>query len=200
MSRKSDIVSAAGLLTGIFSRMMAEVRKKGGSDEHIHRLTTPEADTIWPQIADLIVGSTRQAFKVVVGYTRTLKQMIHAGNYDWVNPDINEMNFKVEGQGKQEKEVVLFHFGRSISSEDAISEMSKAGYRPAKIEELLALGAAYPELQKEFPIVALGSAWQSPDGNRRVPCLLWFGRERYLDLYWFGLDWDEDYRFAAVRK
>jgi len=200
MSRKSDIVSAAGLLTGIFSRMMAEVRKKGGSDEHIHRLTTPEADTIWPQIADLIVGSARRVFKVVVDYTKTLKQMIHAGNYDWVNPDINEMNFKVEGQGKQEKEIVLFHFGRYISSGDAIAEMAKAGYCPAQIQELLALGAANPELQKQFPIVALGSAWQNPDGNRGVTYLFWSVRERDLDLSWFEFDWDEDYRFAAVRK
>jgi len=64
MSRKSDIVSAAGLLTGIFTRMMAEVEKKGGGEEDVHRLTTPEADSIWPQIAEVIVSGLQKIFKV----------------------------------------------------------------------------------------------------------------------------------------
>ena len=64
MSRKSNIVSAAGLLTGIFTRMMAEVEKKGGGEEDVHRLTTPEADSIWPQIAEVIVSGLQKIFKV----------------------------------------------------------------------------------------------------------------------------------------
>lgn len=78
--------------------------------------------------------------------------------------------------------------------------MRKAGFRPALIEDLLALGAEYPELQKQFPIVALGSVWQDPGGRRRVPYLRWDGGGRDLDLYWFGDDWDERWRFAAVRN
>jgi undecaprenyl-diphosphatase len=51
----------------------------------------------------------------------------------------------------------LFHFNRDISSEDAIAEMDKDGFRPATLAELLALGEAQPELQKQFPIIALSS-------------------------------------------
>jgi hypothetical protein len=78
--------------------------------------------------------------------------------------------------------------------------MEKAGYRPARIEELLALGASQPELQKEFPIVALASVWRGPGGDRRVPYLRWDVAGRRLDLSWFEYGWTGDYRFAAVRK
>ena len=97
-------------------------------------------------------------------------------------------------------EVTLFHFGREIKSEAAISEMDKDGYRPATIKELLALGASYPELQKHFPVVALGSVWRNPDGHLQVPCLDWHGAGRLLDLDLLGLNWGDKHRFAAVLK
>ncbi len=148
-----------------------------------------------PQSTDVI--------KLVVDYTRTLKQMIADGNYDWVNGNVTEENFPIAKELKGKKVEVstkLFHFNRSISSKDAIAEMDKDGFRPATLEELLALGEKHPELQRQFPIVALDSVWSDPDGNRFVPCLGVGGGGRELLLHWFGLDWGARYRFLAVRK
>lgn len=145
-------------------------------------------------------GQERKAFPVVVDYTQTLKQMISAGKYDWANDNITAEHFPINGTGKEENDITLFHFNRSISSNDAIAEMDKAGFRSATIEELLALGASQPELQKQFPIVALGSVWPSPGGIRYVPCLAWDGYRRDLRLDWFESGWDESCRFAAVCK
>lgn len=128
------------------------------------------------------------------------KQMIAAGKYDWVNPDITQEHFPFQGQNRQQKEVTLFHFKRTMSSEDAISEIVKRGFQPANIEDLLALGSQYPDLQTQFVIGALGSVWQAPDGHRKVPCIGWGGWGRYLHLRWFESDWGEDCRFLAVRK
>lgn len=200
MSRKSDIVSAAGLLTGIFTRMVEEVKKKGGDEEDIHRLTTPEADDIWPQIAEVIVSGVRQTFKVLVDYSKSLAEMVSAGKYDWVNLDITNSHFPIQGSGQQEKEVVLFHFNKVVSSEEAIVEMEKQGFCPAKIEDLLALGANQPELQKQFSIAALGSSWRRSGGALSVPLLGWCVVGRSLGLGWFVRDWDGRWRFAAVRK
>jgi len=126
--------------------------------------------------------------------------MITVGHYDSVNTDIIADHFPVKGEGKKETEVVLFHFGKTTTSGQVISEMEKAGCRPAQIEELLALGASQPDLQKQFPIVALGSVWRDSDGHRDVPYLHWGGVGRDLLLRWFGRGWTEDYRFLAVRK
>jgi len=144
-----------------------------------------------------------EEIKLTVDYSRTLKEMINAGNYGWANDDITEKNFPLPTKllGKKiTASTKLFHFDRRISSEDAISEMNKAGYRPATLAELLALGEAHPELQKEFPIVALGSVWRGEDGGHVVPVLGFGGHRRGLVLYWLGNVWPDVCRFFGVRK
>jgi hypothetical protein len=139
----------------------------------------------------------------IIDYSRTVQEMIKAGNYDWTNSNITEKHFPLPTELKGKKVEVsskLFHFNRPIGSKDAISEMDKAGYRPATLAELLVLGEAHPELQKEFPIVALGSVWRDVSDDRRVPVLGFGGYERRLGLRWFGLGWNDSYRFLGVRK
>ena len=95
-----------------------------------------------------------------------------------------------------------------MESDVMIAEMDKRGYRPATIEELLALGESHPALQREFPIIALGSCWMIPHGAGSLVPGLWaiFG-DRYLAVGWLesrldynSLRWDDNYRFLAVRK
>lgn len=145
------------------------------------------------------LGLTPLDLQFFVDYGMTLEQMIAAGNYDWKNDDITAKRFPLSGTGKVAFEPKLFHFDRDISSENAIKEMEKDGFRPAKIEELLAYGAILPEEQRKYPIVALGSVAKI-GGIRHVACLGRNGSRRRLSLSWFGLDWDGDYRFLGVRK
>ena len=78
--------------------------------------------------------------------------------------------------------------------------MDKRGYRPGRIEELLALGEIMTELQREYPIVALDSAWRGSDGDLGVPCLWSDDRLRLLYLDWFEDGWSPYYRFLVLRK
>lgn len=139
-------------------------------------------------------------YTVTVDYGVSLADMIAAGKYDWTNSDITAKHFPVKGEGKAEVEIQLVHFDRVMESDDVIRELDRQGLRPAAIEELLAFGAKYPDMQREFPIVALKTVWQHANGNRLVNCLRRYGSERRLSLYWFGFRWHEFYRFAAVRR
>jgi len=200
MSKKSAIVSGAGLLTSIFTTLVNEVQKRGGDDEDIHCLTTPEGEGLLGEIAELIVRRARKVFSVVVDYSRSLVQMIKAGNYNWVNSNITEKNFPIQGEGRQKTEVALFHFNKNMTSEQVIAEMDKQGYCPARIEELLAFGESQPDLQRQFSIIALGSIWRFRDGGRYVPVLYEDVRERRLDLVYFDGAWDPGYHFVGLRK
>lgn len=140
---------------------------------------------------------------LTVDYSRTVQEMINAGNYDWTNNDITVKHFPLPTELSGKKVPVstkLFHFNRSISSKDATSEMDKAGYRPATLAELLALGEAHPELQKEFPLVALGSVWRYARVDRLVPFLYFVLIKRELHLHWFDYDCSDSFRFFGVRK
>ncbi|HEY4476338.1 MAG TPA: hypothetical protein VI954_02465, partial [Candidatus Paceibacterota bacterium] len=97
--------------------------------------------------------------------------------------------------------VELVQFNRYISTDEALRELDKVGMRPAELHELLAFGEKYPDVQREFPIVALGSVWDDQIGYRCfVPYLHGNGLGRRLFLNWVEGDWREFYRFAAVRK
>jgi hypothetical protein len=137
---------------------------------------------------------------ITIDYSLPLDDMIAAGKYDWKNNDITAKRFPVQGLGIVQFEARLFHFDREISSGKAIESITcNASWEPAKIEHLLAFGATYPEEQRQYPIIALGSV-AGVSGDRDVPDLDRLGAERDLDLGWWDGGWDGDDRFLAVRK
>lgn len=145
---------------------------------------------------------------LIVDYGKNVKEMIKAGKYDWTNSKITERHFPLPTELSGKKISVfgkLFHFNRNISSEDAIKEMDKAGYRPATLPELLVLGEVKPDLQRQFSIIALGSVWRDALNLRSVPGLNVPGLDvggngRELNLGWFSGDWLAASRFLGVRK
>ncbi len=138
-------------------------------------------------------------FRLMVDYGQSLEQMIDAGRYDYANNDITTKRFPIKWEGKVEFEGRYFHFNRTTSSKNAIAAMKEAGWEPANIEHLLVLGEKYPDEQRKFPIIGLGSVAEV-FGLRDVPVLYGDGSERNLSLSWFGGAWDGSCRFLAVRN
>lgn len=145
------------------------------------------------------VTDNMPTFKVTVDYTLDLAAMIKAGKYNWVYEHITDQKFPIKGTGKSEIELVLVHLDRYATTEEVKAELDKRGLRAATIEELLALGAAQPELQRQFPIVALGSRCVLL-GDGYVPVLCKSRGKRALGLDCDALRWSHNYRFLAVRK
>jgi len=181
---------------GLAHEAEVTLRKVGMTPEDWDRIRTDVE--LAKQIVELL--HQRPVFRVTVDHGKSLADMIADGKYDWKNDDITAEHFPIQGKGQQEVEVILLHFNRAISSKEAIAEMDKAGYKPALIEHLLALGDGQPDLQRQFPIVALGSVWQSSGSNCDVPYLYGCGVNRSLNLRWFECEWSGVFRFAAVRK
>lgn len=121
----------------------------------------------------------------------TLKQLIENKKFDYVNSDI-ESHFELEKV--RSDDFKLFHFGRYISSEDAIKEMEKAGYVPANLTELL----LWEKWNEEDWVVALGSV-ALVLGVRYVPYLDGRDSERNLNLHWFGDVWYGFCRFLGTK-
>ena len=146
-------------------------------------------------------GKTLTKFYLVtVDCEMSIEETIILGKYDWVNPAITSKNFATKREGKAEFKVELIHFDHLISAEEALREIDLMGYRPAELPKLLALGCQYPDLQREFPIVALGSVWWGPYSRHLVPYLYGDFSERFLTLYWVEDNLGEGWRFETVRK
>ena len=206
MAKRKDVsllVSAAGWIAHLVDKLISTLREQGVSDENIHALVTERGEELIGVIADAVVEFLKRTVKVhdvLVDFEASVEELVRLGDYDWANSNITSPHFPTSRTGKVETKIKLFHFDQSISSEQAIREMDKAGYRPAEAHELLAFGVKYPDVQREFPVVALGSVWRRPYGFRLVVCLYGIGVKRYAGLHWFGRGWGDDWRFAAVRN
>jgi len=145
------------------------------------------------------------AYAMTVNYDRSVKDSIKTGNYDRVNSDsdIVSKHFPSQETGRQDITIGLVHFGKYgkyIETDEVIRELNKNGLRPATLKELLVFGEKYPDFQRDFSIIALGSVWNIPGGYRGCACLDGDVSERSLSLCWIGDVWDDSCRFAAVRK
>jgi hypothetical protein len=182
----------------------ALLNKLGGIENAMKLLDSREVVVQFDAVANRATvhaeSSTRLRFPVTVDYARSLEQMILAGKYGYANPDITAKNFPITGKGIVEEEIILVHFDRDISSDDAEKELATMGLEPARLEHATAFGAKYPDVQREYPIVFLGSVWTDPDGDRRVPYLDYWDGRRELRLGYRDAQWDRIYLFAAVRK
>lgn len=225
---KSAIVAASGMMSAVWLDLQSAVRECGGSDEDLYRLNTPDGKSTIAKLADIIVASNgKQAkasnggftYSVTIDYNKSLVDMIVAGKYDYVNSNIAEKNFPIQRPSVSEAdtgngpyrapgiqndsiEIVLVHLNKVATTTEVLAHMDKLGLRPARIEELLAFGEKYPAVQREFPVVALGSVWVNSVQDRSVAYLRSNGSERCLYLRWddpVGA-WCEVVRFAAVSK
>jgi len=143
-----------------------------------------------------------KVYGVMVDYNLSLAEMIKAGQYELINDDITGENFPIRGTGQQEVELMLVHLNRIVTTREVLEYLNSQGLEPAKIEHLLAFGAVYPDAQREFPIVALGSSFVADGGSRYYPYLRSDGHERRLNLSWDDADdhWGGSCRFLALRK
>lgn len=200
--QKSEFVSALGTAFEIFKAIAQEVYTLGGSDGDMRRILKERA--LCQQIAKLLVVNLGEVYPVNI-FGKGIDELVKQGNYDWVNDSINDRNFKADEM--HQTEIFLKHFEQNMSAEAVLKALDADGLRPATMSELLEFGIRYPELQRQFPIVALGSVWQYISGKpfewgskRHVGYLFSGVDERKLGLRRLDVDWNGHCRFAAVRK
>ncbi len=158
---------------------------------------------------EALASDGKPANILTVDYDQNLEQMIATGNYgddgkgnNWCR-DINARRFPIVGKGKVEFEHKLLHFGCFIFSEDVMRRIFTSDvaipWEPAKIEHITAYGAKYPEEQRKYPIVGLGSVGEV-FGKRRVSRLSVVSNGRALGIDGWDDYWYAYYRFLVVRR
>ena len=210
MSKKSVVVSGMGLALGIITNLDQVRRELGMTDEEFHILATDKGreDLRWlvermlqKRRTDVSSDYGYETCRVTVGIHKSLEEAIEAGHYGYCSPDITSEHFPFSGnKQKKDIEITLIHRDKLEQSKLLIDEFVASGeYRNITMEETLALGAQHPELQRKFPIIALGTVVRI-DGCRRALILHEYSGKRKLILDWSDDTWVQDCRFAFVRK
>ena len=199
-------------------RKNLELLEQQGVDSEHYQALLPYLGALYDPVAELLpldafraslkLGTALpETIRIPVDYGQSLEQMIAAGNYDWIDSDITAARFPVKGAGLVEYEYKLVHLDKDIDSDpdkdidsdSAKERIEKDDWQVGGIEHLLAFGVKYPDEQRKYPIIALGSVVEVY-GSRSVACLLRLDAERRLRLHWWSTPWHRDCRFLVVRK
>ncbi len=174
--------------------------KKVGGDEKVRKILSGKLKIqLLSTSAQAVVVPTDVEQFMTVNPDLAFAERIKRGNYGWRNSDLTEKKFPVTEDQHGEWEWKLFHFHRSISSEDAIRLMKEDGYEAGQIGHILTFGEINPEEQRKYPIIGLGSVAEV--GLYRYVPELWDDYDRReLGLSWFDDDWYGHCRFLGVRR
>lgn len=223
----SEAESDVGSFMKFAKTLVEAVREKGMPFSIIYRLATPSGRSLLTKIVDLAYAEwqaeqsglielpnggcddhqtrSESTFLARVVYVQPrfveLKRRFPA----YVTPEYKSIDLDpiecCKAVSKESREVAFeyVHLDRDASTDEVLAEMDRKGLRPALYEELLGFAEKYPDEQRKYPIVALGSE-ALVHGLRYVACLWNNGDGRHLYLYWIVCAWVDRYRFLAVRK
>lgn len=138
--------------------------------------------------------------ELTVGEKATTGGMVRAGEYNYANENITTANFPITRRGP--RKLYLVHYKKGMDTKEVEAAVAAMGDKElAKTEDLLAVGAhpKHKELQREFPIICLGSS-AVLYGPRLVPYLGRWYDERRLGLDYYDGRWSDDCRFLLVGK
>ncbi len=190
-------------LSTIVDSLLGKLKNLGQSEDDIIRAVDAQGDGLLDRFAQVLAQAAskpRETFPLLVNYDLPVEDAVNAGNYQAVNSSITTRNFPPARRGQARLEIILVRFDIRMTSEKVLGELGKEGLRPVELREFLAFGAEYPEVQRRFSVVALGSECRDHRGYRSVPCLYEASEGRYLDLHWWDDGWYSYSRFAAVRR
>jgi hypothetical protein len=104
-------------------------------------------------------------YVVTVDRSMTLDQMLAAGDYREV-PSLDPHEFPIPPGGRGDVRLHMLHLFEETTYEEVLATLARRKEKPARPEELLALGARYPEAQRRNVILALGAI----NGDPLFPC------------------------------
>lgn len=138
-------------------------------------------------------------------WDKSPRVMIAAGGYDGVVEEFTDGSYKIQPCEADDDmpatlKVTLVHFGRIMTSVEVGKEFDRLGYTHAPPESLFALGAEYPDIQRDSRVITLHqrSVWSRPRGSDQVPVLGGDARQREAFLLWCDIGWGGGSRFLAV--
>jgi hypothetical protein len=140
-------------------------------------------------------------YRITVGGGRSTEELVAAGGYGYAHSAVISQNFPVRvASVPAVRGIVLVHFGRELTTAEALEEAARYSCVPPTYEDALHFGAQHPGVQSRGRVVFLHPPWVGYFGRRDVLCLWSNAGRRELGLEDYDGRWGADCRFAFQRK
>jgi len=167
--------------------------KKAGFDSHLIQQIINSKDN---QLAEKMLAAVGSRpilqsygngikYTFLVDYNLSVEEMVEMCNFDWASCPSTSDYFPIPENKIGKKEIIsckLINFKEVVDIKESAKKIEKTGLRPATFHEGLAFARNHPELQKELPILVIGSPWTSPDSKIYFLILCAIGTSRGISL------------------
>lgn len=205
MAKKQNLlVRGMGLALSLMTGLSKAVERKGGSDEDLHILATPEGEGLLDQIASLIVAARKKVVEVATNIVNLATAPFIPDGWKVEEHQLGPTEAKVEKKDSQlyldGKQVVL-HFdenqqnGKVLEGNKLRKKLKGQPVLNANLMDFL----LKPENQHLIPedwkgkyIFFWGTIYRRSVGRLCVRYLCWFGDQWYWHYYWLDRDWGSD--------
>lgn len=187
----------------LFQQFREHFLAHGGNPTHLDLLGLPAVKEDFSRLIAEYAEMLAKSYRIKVDYRMPWEEMLAKCGCEYNDSNITATNFPIiggVGRGIVEYDLFPIPFGRVIESDEVVLKIPKLKLSLGRIEHAFALGAQFPALQREEPVVFLGSVWSHSGDQRFVPSLDVWGSLRYLSLCGWRVGWDRRCRFAAVRE
>jgi hypothetical protein len=191
---ESPLASSPAAAAELVKALSDAVHHVGGNDNHLRRLLSD--GILVRRVARLLVDEPVTRLQVDPELTRA--ERLAACGLSHLNAHVNEENFPVTPVDP-DLEVTLIEANGWSDYDEAMHEITRRGLRPATLDELCVYATQPDDRFRLLRIIALGSIWVVPDGDRAVPMLDQDGSERWIGVSWLSQNWRPSYHFLAVR-
>lgn len=172
----------------------------GANQEQLKAAAIAAAQTLVPQPEPVSIdaGLVVARLELSVDHTKTVEELVTAGNYTYANTNITAANFPHQREGIEAVTLNLVKFDKVGTTADRERILAAHG-DPSDMDDMLCVGVQYPDQQRKYPIVFLGASWVYPSGDRCVGCLYGDAESRSCFLDWTNPDnhWNPLYVFAV---
>jgi hypothetical protein len=119
--------------------------------------------------------------------TTDFSELVIMGNYDRIHKKIHRRHFIKPGVPNTKVNLEIMNYNKPTTLKAMQEERQKLesqGFRGANIYEILTFGIQYPEVQREFPILAMKAETNRVMGYKGILSLQQTNGERHLDIVW----------------
>lgn len=105
-------------------------------------------------------GEESLEFRFTVDYSKALLEMISDGNFDEVDDHVYALGL-TRSDKRTDVVAKVAVLNQPASTEDVLAELTRNGFRPATLHELMAFGVTYPDMPDYHyqSVNALGTRW-----------------------------------------
>lgn len=145
-------------------------------------------------------GRVGESYRVTTGDGRSTEELVEAGGYAYAHSCVISENFPARHfGGRRVREIALVEFDGEVTAHEAIAEAARLGLERPMYEDALYFGCAYPDVQRQRPVVFLHDPWFGFFGRRDVLCLWSNAGRRELGLEGFDERWSQQYWFGFAK-